>query len=135
MPASQLPGRCWQTAVKGARDIGDLGHYPTADAARGDHPDRDEGEPAPPVEQLPAPCWVVTCNGPCAETLLDEDEGWLLHMGSRAEAELAALGEGWTVTRAAETYCPDDMPPGVEQVDLLRLPSPGQLAFDGTEVK
>lgn len=103
MTIRQLPGRCW---VVDDEDHG--AHFADEDAARDDAAACDGCEPATPVTQLAALCWVAECDGKCGKPL----PGWehsQVHCMARADLESLAAEEGWTVTGDG-IWCPDDKP-------------------------
>lgn len=133
MPISQLPERCWVLRPDPALHDGDA-HYGTEAEALRDAKEMDAiGTP----ELLPDRCWIVGCDGACEIQLDTEDEGYLYHHTTRAEAEQTVAQYGWILTRDGEAFCQDDAP-DCSTADLAVIEQiPGQLTLgegkpDGT---
>ena len=134
MSIRELPHRCWE--LQPPTDDERSPHYDTeAGALAALAEDReDHGEPyldTRPV-QLEAPCWAVQCDGECETVLDEEDEGYIFHHDSRADAAQTAAGYDWAFDADGRVFCEEDAPG-----DAVVLPSPaaleaaGQLALPG----
>ena len=156
MTVRQLPHRCWVIRPELPGEDGDRHYDSRADAldaireARRDDADwwawrkpfRSRltalhqlwarcrpGRPKP--RQIPAPCWVIQCNG-CDQLIDEEDEGYIAHCDSRRDAEDTMAAWEWAY-HGDLVFCPADAPQGA----VLPPPSPaeqeaaGQLRFPG----
>lgn len=129
--------RCWvlNTGIDPSDHADDdTRHFDTEADARDAY-----GEDAP-VLQLPAPCWLVQCDGECEQIIDQEDEAYIIHHASRAEAEETARAYEWALapddTLSAVTvlaYCPEDAPPGCGSIPSpAEMESAGQMRLPGT---
>jgi len=101
MTIYQLPHRCWEL-------------QPPTDDERSPH------------YELDAPCWVVRCDGECEMVLDTEDEGYIFHHDSRADAERTAAGYHWASGDDGRVFCEEDAP-----ADAVAVPSPAELEAAG----
>ncbi len=128
MTIHQLPERCWE--LQPPTDDERSPHYDTEAAALEALKEDRENDDQPYADTKPvrldAPCWVVQCDGEC-ETVLDtEDEGYVFHHDSRAEAERTAAGYHMAFGDDGRVFCEDDTPAGA-----VALPSPAELEAAG----
>lgn len=135
MPISQLTERCWVLDVPKGTVISTTHQPDTADDEHWDK-EQDAREAAGRLglgvrgRQLEEPCWVIRCGGDCDVLLDEEDECYIFHSASRAEAEKAATDYGWTVTRDGEVFCDYDAP-DCSAADLAVTEQiPGQLTIE-----
>lgn len=87
---------------------------------------------APRPRELPA-CWVVQCDGDC-EQVIDEEECWTVHHGSRREAEETVASWQWTYSGDGRSvFCPDDQPEDAVPAPLTAAEqeAAGQMAIPG----
>lgn len=64
---------------------------------------------APRPRQLAARCWAVQCDGECEVVLDTEDEGWVFHHRSRADAERTMAAYEWAYVGDL-VFCAEDAP-------------------------
>lgn len=130
MTIHRLDKPCWLLSPGLPRD--DEWHFPDEASARKAVREYQEENPdlkfTAAAKPLSEPCWVVKCDGECEETIAEEDEGYVFHHASRAEAEesvrqwhFAYLGDSDLV------YCDEDRPEGAE----VPPPSPAELEKAG----
>lgn len=132
MSAEQLTRHCWVDAITVKYEPSPHCHI-RADVRGSDGRFRKAA--------LLGPCWVVTCDGRGIDhdpevsfngELRDSDEGHIIHAPSRAEAEQAALTEGWVLTRDGRAWCPACAPSDLTRFDLAVVEEvPGQMALIG----
>jgi hypothetical protein len=84
------------------------------------------------AKQLDAPCWVVQCDGECETTLDAEDEGYVYHHGSLAEAEDTVKAYRWKYA-GGRVFCEEDAPVDGQPPPLspAEQEAAGQLAIPG----
>jgi len=128
MSIYQPPHRCWE--LQPPADDERSTHYDTEAAALEALAEDRENREEPCADTVPvqfaAPCWVVQCDGEC-ETVLDtEDEGYVFHHVSRADAEQTAAGYDWAFDGEGRVFCEEDAPG-----DAVVLPSPAELEAAG----
>ena len=68
----------------------------------------------------------VQCDGECETVLDEEDEGYIFHHDSRAEAEQTAAGYHWASDGDGRVFCEEDAPAGA-----VPVPSPAELEAAG----
>lgn len=129
MTIHQLRERCWE--LQPPTDDERSPHYGTEAAAlEALKEDReDHGTPyadTRPV-QLAAPCWLVQCDGECEMVLDEEDEGYVFHHDSRAEAEKTMTPYHWAFGADGRVFCEADAPEG----SVSAYPSPAELEAAG----
>jgi hypothetical protein len=129
MTIHQLPDRCWATdpaSLDG--DDERQPHYDSeADALREIKDAREENpELTAAARQLDAPCWVVQCDGECEVVLDTEDEGYVYHHETRAEAEQTVSSYDWAFSSDGRVFCEEDAP-----ADAVALPTPAELEAAG----
>jgi hypothetical protein len=94
--------------------------------------DSDFLDPATKPRQLDAPCWVVQCDGEC-ETVLDtEDEGYVFHHLTRADAAETVAAYEWRYA-GTMVFCEDDAPADGQLPPLspAEQEAAGQLVIPG----
>jgi hypothetical protein len=128
----RLAQPCWVLDPEGGSSGEEHSHWPDEAGIRGHLEADDDRDPKVTIRRLPTPCWTVTCDGEC-EVTIDEEEEYVFHYGSRAEAESDAADMGWLTTDDGRLFCLDDAPDSAT-ADLRRLEQiPGQLTLDGQE--
>jgi hypothetical protein len=135
MTIHQLANPCWEFSPLPS-DAERYGHYGTrADAVtaiREAKKDDDCFNPATKPVQLGTACWVVQCDGAC-ETVLDtEDEGWVFHHLTRAEAEETVAAYRWRPAGLL-MFCEEDTPEDSQEPPLspAEQEAAGQLVIPG----
>lgn len=79
------------------------------------------------VSQADHRCFVVVCDGECAELLVDGDEEYVLHNDSIEQARRDAEAYDWACERrGAGVWCPTC---GVPPFEVPPMPLPGQTAM------
>lgn len=106
MTVQQLKDRCWVL-----NDNGDETHFTGRAPTKGDlfRLHEDDPDPDATVTELETPCWVVSCDGECEVTLDTEDEGYVIHHASRAEAEETMASYDWVYVGDL-VFCEEDAP-------------------------
>ena len=135
MTIHQLPHRCWE--LQPPTDDERSPHYGTeAGALAALKEDRENHDAAyadtKPV-QLEAPCWAVQCDGECETVLDEEDEGYIFHHDSRADAERTAAGYHFASDDHGRVFCEEDAPKsaGPMYPSAAELEAAGQLRLPG----
>jgi hypothetical protein len=104
-------------------------HYP--DEASAISALREAKEENPDLTIITRPlgdrCWVVQCDGDCEQVIDEEDEGYVFHHGSRAEAEETIRQWHFVYGAGDLVYCETDRPEGAE----VPPPSPAELEAAG----
>ncbi len=124
MTIHQLKDPCWVLR----HPNGDTEHYAGRAPAEAEVFRLREDDPDPDVTIIhrTTRCWVVECDGEC-ETVLDtEDEGYVFHHDSRAEAEHTVVGYDWALDDDGRVFCEEDRPSGAKVP-----PSPAELEAAG----
>ena len=128
MTIHQLPERCWE--LQPPADDERSPHYVTEAKALEALKEDRENDNQPYAEtrpvQLNAPCWAVQCDGECETVLDEEDEGYIFHHDSRADAERTAVGYHFALGGDGRVFCEEDAP-----ADAVVLPSSAELEVAG----
>jgi hypothetical protein len=132
MAIERLAQPCWVLDPEGGSSGEEHSHWPDEASARKDLDEDGDRDPKVTVRLLPAPCWTVTCDGECGVTI-DEEEEYIFHYPSSAEAESDAADMDWLTTTDGRLFCAEDAP-DCATADLRRLEQvPGQFTLDGQE--
>jgi len=118
MTIRQLEAPCW--SVPGLDDERNPHFENEAAAVKAA---RAEGCAAAYVHRCAARCWVIECDGQGGLFLDEEDEGWIYHCKSRAEAEETMRACKW-VQAGDLVYCAGDAP------EDATLPPPGAAELE-----
>ena len=128
MTIHQLSHRCWE--LHPPTDDERSPHYGTEakalEALKEDRENDDQPYAETKPVQLDAPCWAVQCDGECETVLDEEDEGYIFHHDSRADAERTAVGYHFAFGSDGRVFCEEDAP-----ADAVALPSPAELESAG----
>ena len=135
MPFSQLATPCWMLSPRGGPGGEDFGHSATEAEALKDlkdnYPPEDYSDVKLTVACLPAPCWVIHCDGECGDRPEDDEYGFNIHCETRKEAEEFAGSCDWIVADDGRVFCQDDAPDDARPAVVGQIP--GQLTLDGSE--
>ncbi len=135
MTIHQLPGRCWE--LQPPTDDERSPHYGTEAAALEALKEDRENDEQPYADtkpvQLGSPCWLVQCDGECETVLDEEDEGYIFHHDSRADAERTAAGYHFASDDDGRVFCEEDAPESAVPVypSAAELEAAGQLRLPG----
>ena len=89
---------------------------------------------APHPRQKPGRCWVVQCDGECGAVIDEDDEGYVVHHGTRAEAEETVSQWEWVYSADGRlVFCGDDAPEDGQEPPLspAEQEAAGQLVIPG----
>ena len=135
MTIHQLKERCWE--LQPPTDDERSPHYGTELEARQALKEDRENDEQPYAEtrpvQLDAPCWAVQCDGECGTVLDEEDEGYIFHHDSCAEAERTAAGYHFASDDDGRVFCEEDAPKSAVPMypSAAELEAAGQLRLPG----
>src|ERR1700677_743260 len=94
MTIRQLESRCW--TAPGLDDERKEHFTGNAAALKAIKEARERGEVADSSPLLlESCCWVIECDGECGQLIDEEDEGYIHHCESRAEAEDSMRAWKW----------------------------------------
>jgi len=89
---------------------------------------------APRPRKRAAPCWLVQCDGECEMVIDEEDECYVVHHKSRAEAEETVAEYQWTYSADLRlVFCGEDPPKDGQEPPLTpaEQEAAGQLVIPG----
>lgn len=137
MSIHQSGFRCWVFENPGHDD--DTRHFKDEASAGAAVTRAREDEPGTgaSVRQMPAPCWLVQCDGECEYVIDEEDEGIIFHHDTRAEAEETVRLWEWVLVPGnlggELAYCPEDRPEGVQPplLTAAQQEAAGQMPLPG----
>lgn len=134
MTIHKLSHCCWE--LQPPTDDERHFHYDTEIEARRalkeDRENDDQPYPETKPVQMESPCWVVQCDGECEVVLDTEDEGYVFHHDSRAEAGQSAAGYRWALDGDGCVFCEEDAPADAIPVpSYAELEAAGQLVLPG----
>jgi hypothetical protein len=130
----QLADRCWE--LTDPADDERTPHYGDEAAAQAALKELRDEEPdtKASIRLLGSACWVTRCDGDCEAMLDEEDEGYIFHHESIADALETVRAYEWR-TVGDSVFCPADAPDGAElplsaaeQEAAGQLPLPGVIA-------
>ena len=128
MTIYQAKERCWE--LQPPTDDERHPHYHTELEARQALEEDRENDEQPYADtkpvQLDGPCWAVQCDGECETILDEEDEGYIFHRDSRADAERTAAGYHFAADDSGRVFCGEDAPKSAVPIE-----APGQLRLPG----
>ena len=135
MTIYQLPHRCWELQPPTDDERGT--HYDTEasalEALAEDRENHEEPYADTMAVQLADPCWAVQCDGECETVLDEEDEGYIFHHDSRADAERTAAGYHFASDDDGRVFCEEDAPESAVPMypSAAELEAAGQLRLPG----
>ncbi len=95
---------------------------------------KDTPDTGAKIRQLGEPCWLIRCDGECEQLIDEEDEGYIVHCGSRQAAEELARAWKWAYSGDGRLiFCEADAPADgeVPQPSPAEQEAAGQLVIPG----